>query len=77
MKVNINSEESLAELARAVNSKQGQLILSYLQSEFDKISYNDIPTDIPYNEIGQWFIITRSIKDKLKSVISFLTRNYN
>ena len=77
MKVDINNEEYLKELSKAVNSEQGQIILSYLQNEFDKISYEDIPTDQPFNEIGQTFLVIMNIKAKLGSVISFLTRNYN
>ena len=75
MKPDINNQEYLEKLDRAISSPNGRILIDYLISELDKLSYEEIDVNGSINDIGQNFLAMKMAREKINKILKFLTRN--
>ena len=73
MKPDINNQEYLEKLDRAINSPNGRILIDFLISELDKLSYEEIDVNGSVNDIGQNFLAMKMAREKINKILKFLT----
>lgn len=71
MKVDINDEEYLKKLRKAVASEEGQIVIDFIKSKVDEIKYDNIQEDRPDNEVGQDFKVYKRINDFINGILGY------
>lgn len=70
--VDLNNPEYLKALADAANSKDGQIIVEFLRSESEGLSYEDINNSLPFDQIGLEYKVINKVKSLFKKCLNYL-----
>lgn len=75
MDINLNNKEYLKLLGDAANSKDGQIIISFLKNELEKLDYDKIDDKLPSDQKGFEFEAIRKAKKTLNKCLKILLSN--
>lgn len=69
----LNNDEYRKELSDAANSKDGKIIVDFLNHEADKLSFEDIKEELTFQEKGLEYESIKKARDVLKKCLRYLT----
>jgi hypothetical protein len=70
--IDLNNDDYRKILGDAANSKDGKIIVEFLQSEVDKLKFENIDEKLPFDQIGLEYKVINKTKKYFKKCLRYL-----